>query len=712
MRGVPEAPTFRPSPEEFADPVAYIRSIQGEASRSGVCKIVPPFHAAVTGPQVLRRGGRPAGGSGDRKGPTPFRFSTRAQDLRARRGPAVGRVKFHSSKEFELAEFEEQALALQQRLYGSSAQLGETHAEAEFWRWSRDAKGLTLQYGDNVEGSAFSQHPADRLGRSAWNLARLPRLPDSVLAHVREDLPGVNEPMLYLGMVFSQFAWHVEDHYLYSTSFLHAGAPKTWYAAPAEDAAKVEAAVQAHVFGAGPTPGGDGPVASSAAVRSLMGKTTMVSPKVLMEAGVKVCRVVHRPGEYVVTFPRAYHGGFNHGLNLAEAVNFALDSWLPFGLAAERRYRALGSPCMLSTEQVLLAEARVLAQRLEGDCGTCGGAAAPATAPAAASDPMSSPEGTPSTEIPLGGRARAAAEGTARVLEELRARVSEDAAWAAEQGWTPADALPGFLWPTCTQCKGQPHFIVCMTDTGSEDLAALCMACGREAWAARAPQARGDRAQWLFHQRDVPELASLCAQISRALGGDLEVAAGGGLNGLEDSVADCRGAPPAQPMRGPDDDVRGRGGAGALSAGGTPAAAATPRSLRFSRASADQQLKKARVQKALNSRIKKVQLAEARAHLAAAQSRAKASGAGGQRCPSKPRPQTKAGELAQATARQSSGCSKCRYRSGCKQCLPPGGLPSLQNRLQSGAGPPGPAQPKPSPSSPSAPAHRPVRASP
>lgn len=26
---------------------------------------------------------------------------------------------------------------------------------------------------------------------------------------------GVTEPMLYIGMLFSMFAWHVEDHYLY-----------------------------------------------------------------------------------------------------------------------------------------------------------------------------------------------------------------------------------------------------------------------------------------------------------------------------------------------------------------------------------------------------------------------------------------------------------------------------------------------------------------
>ncbi len=56
--------------------------------------------------------------------------------------------------------------------------------------------------------------------------------------------------------------------------------------------------------------------------------TTLLPPDKLVRAGVPVYRVDQLAGEFVVTLPRAYHGGFNHGFNFAEAVNFCPASWV------------------------------------------------------------------------------------------------------------------------------------------------------------------------------------------------------------------------------------------------------------------------------------------------------------------------------------------------------------------------------------------------
>ena len=67
-------------------------------------------------------------------------------------------------------------------------------------------------------------------GELAASLQVLPKVPGSTLQLLDNDIAGVSTPMLYIGMISATFAWHVEDHYLYSINYQHQGAAKTWCA--------------------------------------------------------------------------------------------------------------------------------------------------------------------------------------------------------------------------------------------------------------------------------------------------------------------------------------------------------------------------------------------------------------------------------------------------------------------------------------------------
>ena len=49
----------------------------------------------------------------------------------------------------------------------------------------------------------------------------MPVLKQSVLCHINADISGMKVPWLYVGMVFSAFCWHIEDHWSYPINYLH-----------------------------------------------------------------------------------------------------------------------------------------------------------------------------------------------------------------------------------------------------------------------------------------------------------------------------------------------------------------------------------------------------------------------------------------------------------------------------------------------------------
>ncbi|KAI1826832.1 hypothetical protein F4861DRAFT_495363 [Xylaria intraflava] len=185
--------------------------------------------------------------------------------------------------------------------------------ERTYWRMLTYAPPL---YGADVLGTLFDDTT------ESWNLNKLPNLLDVLGTKV----PGVNTAYLYLGMWKSTFAWHLEDVDLYSINYLHFGAPKQWYSISQGDARRFEAAMKS-IW----------PTDAKACDQFLRHKAFLISPNHLQQNfNIKVNKCVSYPGEFVVTYPYGYHSGYNLGYNCAEAVNFALDSWLPMGKIAKK----------------------------------------------------------------------------------------------------------------------------------------------------------------------------------------------------------------------------------------------------------------------------------------------------------------------------------------------------------------------------------------
>ncbi|OMO77370.1 hypothetical protein CCACVL1_15046 [Corchorus capsularis] len=347
---IPECPVYCPTKEEFEDPLVYLQKIAPEASRYGICKIISPLSATVPAGVVLMK---------EKAG---FKFTTRVQPLRLAEWDTDDRVTFFmSGRNYTFRDFEKMANKVFARRYYSAGCLPETYMEKEFWHEIACGKTESVEYACDVEGSAFSSSPNDPLGTSKWNLKKLSRLSKSTLRLLETAIPGVTDPMLYIGMLFSMFAWHVEDHYLYSINYHHCGASKTWYGIPGHAALKFEKVVKEHVYTNDilSTDGEDG------AFDVLLGKTTMFPPNILLEHDVPVYKAVQKPGEFVITFPRAYHAGFSHGFNCGEAVNFAIGDWFPLGAVASLRYAHLNRVPLLPHEELLCKEAMLLHTSLE-----------------------------------------------------------------------------------------------------------------------------------------------------------------------------------------------------------------------------------------------------------------------------------------------------------------------------------------------------------
>uniref|UniRef100_A0A4W6FYJ4 [histone H3]-trimethyl-L-lysine(4) demethylase n=1 Tax=Lates calcarifer TaxID=8187 RepID=A0A4W6FYJ4_LATCA len=227
--------------------------------------------------------------------------------------------------------------------------------EKEFWRLvSTIEEDVTVEYGADIASKEFGSGFPVRNGHfevspedehylsSGWNLNNMPVLDASVLTHVTADICGMKLPWLYVGMCFSSFCWHIEDHWSYSINYLHWGEPKTWYGAPGYAAEHLESVMKKLA-----------PELFESQPDLLHQLVTIMNPNTLMNNGVPIYRTNQCAGEFVITFPRAYHSGFNQGFNFAEAVNFCTMDWMPIGRNCVEHYRQLSRYCVFSHDEMI-----------------------------------------------------------------------------------------------------------------------------------------------------------------------------------------------------------------------------------------------------------------------------------------------------------------------------------------------------------------------
>ncbi|XP_044477910.1 putative lysine-specific demethylase JMJ16 isoform X2 [Mangifera indica] len=302
-----DAPVFYPTAEEFEDTLKYIASIRPKAEPYGICRIVPPpswkppcplkeKHKWESSTFVTRvqRVDKLQNRHSMRK-ISKFQNHTRRKRRRCTKmamdygtdsgnfpGSGFGgcfedeRFGFEPGPEFTLNKFQKYADFFKAQYFsrnrndiqnmGVNTTTDQEHwepsvenIEGEYWRIVEKAtEEIEVLYGADLEtgvfGSGFPKlsiqvgsSSDDRYIKSGWNLNNFPRLPGSVLTYESGDISGVLVPWLYIGMCFSSFCWHVEDHHLYSLNYMHWGAPKMWYGVPGNSAVKLEETMKKHL---------------------------------------------------------------------------------------------------------------------------------------------------------------------------------------------------------------------------------------------------------------------------------------------------------------------------------------------------------------------------------------------------------------------------------------------------------------------------------
>ncbi|XP_045621664.2 uncharacterized protein [Procambarus clarkii] len=202
---------------------------------------------------------------------------------------------------------------------------------------------LSASIDTSEHGYGFPNHRMSPLAKHPWNLKNLCQNPNSILRSMG-TIVGVTAPTLHVGMLFSTVCWYRDPHSLPWIEYLHTGASKIWYGVAASQEDKLRAALKKIV-----------PDFIKDSAIWLPSDTAMVPPCELVREGVRVCRVVQDPGQFVVVFPGAFTSSICKGYLISESAFFARPQYFERAVSSFRALHDCCEPSMFSLDRLVLS---------------------------------------------------------------------------------------------------------------------------------------------------------------------------------------------------------------------------------------------------------------------------------------------------------------------------------------------------------------------
>lgn len=208
----------------------------------------------------------------------------------------------------------------------------QSYEEIEKLYWDGLSEFVAI-YGADINASLIDSDQEVMNLNNLNTILEIPSNPDDINSSLEDNdqeteklnqkFKGITHSYIYVGMWRSTFTMHSEDMDLYSINYLHCGSPKAWYAIPPDQYNKFLRLCE-ELF----------PGSYKACPEFLRHKMSLIRPEILQHRGITVNKIIHYANEFIITFPRGVHWGYNIGTNYAEASNFATKGWIQYGKTA------------------------------------------------------------------------------------------------------------------------------------------------------------------------------------------------------------------------------------------------------------------------------------------------------------------------------------------------------------------------------------------